>query len=679
MPKRLPRRILILVGFLAGAVLLVSAIAGIAGGAPWMVLAAKVLALGAALVLALWLAVRLLQRFLWRVGRRLAFSYFLIGVLPIPMAALLLLLNAYLVAGYFTGHLYRDAVERLHDELSVAAAARATHLADGLSLVSAREGDLIFAYYRSDERIAGDRRLPQSWPAWLAEGGAAAAAAAGAPVGGSGRTGRTFVDWEEGTPTLAATATSGNVGVLAVYAGDVESELSRRAEVWVSLIRSDDPRRESTVRLRVLAHEFALQPLIAKRRVQDRARFFGEEAETAGLLDRPLLWWGEVTGPYRGLADGAVAAEFVTASLNGTLRTVFRNILSGAAEVNTAVWAGLISLTVLLSTIYALAAAMALYLIITLSRAVDRLSHATAAVQSGDFSARIPVRRRDQVGELQRSFNSMTANLEQLVASQAHKEILEKELEIARNLQKSLLPSILPSSDVVDFATLFEPSAAIGGDYFDILRIDDQRLAVVIADVSGHGLPTGLRMAMLKAALMILVEESKRPEEILRRLSEMVRADASDRRTFVTATVAIVDFRQGRLELTNAGHPPTYLVRGSEVEEILLPGNPLGALGQSYGETTVELATGDVAVWLSDGLIEAAGASGDPFGYERVREALAGPAPSAALVRDRLLAAVDRHVGGRPPDDDRTLVAMRYLAGRASSVSSPSVDITRRM
>ncbi len=675
MPKRLPRRILILLGFLAGGVVVVSAIAGLAGGAPWMALAAKGLALGAALLLGLWVIARLLQRLLWRVGRRLAFSYLLIGVLPIPMAGLLLLLNAYLIAGYFTGHLYRDAVDHLHDELEVAAAARAAHLSGGLSRVAAAEGDLVFAYYRAGARVAGDPRLPERWPDWLEAGdGDPGEGDSGATP--PGRTGRSFVAWNEGAPTLAAAVRNGDAGVVAVYAGDVEDDLSRRAEVWVSLIRSDDPRRESTVRLRVLAHEFALQPLIAKRRLADRAQFFGEETETAGILDRPLLWWGEVSRPYRDLADGSAVAEFVTASLNGTLRTVFRNILSGAAEVNTAVWAGLISLTVLLSTIYALAAAMAIYLIVTLSRAVDRLSHATAAVQSGDFSARIPVRRRDQVGELQHSFNSMTANLEQLVASQAHKEILEKELEIARKLQKSLLPSILPSSDVVDFATLFEPSAAIGGDYFDILRIDDQRLAVVIADVSGHGLPTGLRMAMLKAALVILVEESKRPEEILRRLSEMVRADAGDRRTFVTATVAVVDFRQGRLELTNAGHPPTYLVRSTGVEEILLPGNPLGALGETYGETAVELATGDVAVWLSDGLIEAVGRGGEPFGYDRVREALAGPAPSAAIVRDRLLAAVDRHVEGSPPHDDRTLVAMRYLAGRDSS---PRLDITRRM
>ena len=158
---------------------------------------------------------------------------------------------------------------------------------------------------------------------------------------------------------------------------------------------------------------------------------------------------------------------------------------------------------------------MAVFMIVGLSRAVNRLSRGTAAVRQGDFGVRIPVRRRDQVGDLQRSFNEMAGNLETLVATAAQKESLEKELELARDLQKSLLPSDLPAGGGVEFATLFEPSAAIGGDYFDVLRISEDELAVIIADVSGHGLSSGLRMAMLKAALLILVEETRDPEEIL--------------------------------------------------------------------------------------------------------------------------------------------------------------------
>jgi sigma-B regulation protein RsbU (phosphoserine phosphatase) len=298
---------------------------------------------------------------------------------------------------------------------------------------------------------------------------------------------------------------------------------------------------------------------------------------------------------------------------------------------------------------------------------VNRLSQATDAVRDGDFSARIPVRRSDQVGELQSSFNQMAENLEELVASEAQKESLEKELAIARELQQSLLPSKLPQADTLEFATLFEPSAAIGGDYFDILRIDESRLAVVIADVSGHGLPTGLRMAMIKAALSILVEERKQPKEILSRLSSMIRTD-HDGRFFVTATVAVIDFRRGRVDLTNAGHPPTYLIRNGEVEEILLPGNPLGALGEDYGHTSFGLEPGDVLVWLSDGLIEMVNAEGEPFGYDAIRDALRAGNSSASAARDRVVRAVENHAAGIPADDDQTLVAMRYR-----TASSPSV------
>jgi sigma-B regulation protein RsbU (phosphoserine phosphatase) len=272
---------------------------------------------------------------------------------------------------------------------------------------------------------------------------------------------------------------------------------------------------------------------------------------------------------------------------------------------------------------------------------------------------RIPVKRRDQVGELQRSFNGMTQELEQLVATAAEKEVLEKELEIARELQRSLLPRELPGGEAVEFSTLFAPSAAIGGDYFDVLGLGDGRLAVVIADVSGHGLSAGLRMAMLKAGLLILVEERHEPAEILRRLDGLVRS-SDERRAFVTATLSLLDVRRGTLDITNAGHPPAYHRRGDDVEEIVLPGPPLGRLGRDYGRRRLELEPGDLVVWLSDGLIEATSPAGDPFGYERVRQTIAAAPATPAAVREHLLAAVAAHTGGKPPEDDRTLVVLRY-------------------
>ena len=364
-----------------------------------------------------------------------------------------------------------------------------------------------------------------------------------------------------------------------------------------------------------------------------------------------------------------MVADYLAVSLNCNLRTLRQKLSSSSGEVDTAVWAGLFAVTGMLSTVYAVAVLMALWIILGLSLAVNRLSRATTAVRQGDFSVRIDSHRRDQIGELETTFNEMTANLEKAVDDAARQEIVQKELEIARDLQQSLLPTDLPASEAMEFSTLFEPSAAIGGDYFDVLRIDQDRLAVVVADVSGHGLPTGLRMAMLKAALVILVEEGKPAEEILRRLNGMVRAEKKQR-FFVTATIAVIDFRRHHLQITNAAHPPSYLLRDGRVEEILLTGSPLGALGDEYGRHEVQLEPNDVLVWLSDGLIEAADNDDEVFGYDRTIEALTGPAESAMAVRNRLLAAVQVHTGGRAPDDDRTLVVMRYRPVAAPSTAS---------
>jgi serine phosphatase RsbU (regulator of sigma subunit) len=651
------RRSAWILAFLAGCILLVSS-AGWVLNFPMTRQLFYGLALGAVVFLALWLLWKGLQLFLWRVGRRLAFSYFLIGVLPIPMVILLILLNLFLLGGYFLGHLYRDAGNSLQKEIEDAAISQLEKRESGQRVVD-RDGRLAYAYYFDGQRTAGDRDLPDYLPDWLTTR---------QDPDDKDRPLLSFVARADGTPTLAATAVGDRHAVLAVFAGSIETELARRSEVWVMLLRAEDPRKEGWIRLDWMGKEIVLQPLGTRPAAEERDQFFGAPPEGGRnrWWRRPIIWWGELAGPFRSLHNGTPISEYLTASLNGTPATIYRNLMGGSAEVNTAVWASLIAITGVLLSIYAVAFLMAFFMIFSLSRAVNQLSRATDAVGQGEFSVRIPVRRRDQLGELQNSFNEMAAGLDRSVVAVAQKEVLEKELQIARELQESLLPADIPSSDRIEFATLFQPSAAIGGDYFDIFRLDQNRLAVVIADVSGHGLPTGLRMAMLKAALVILVQERKPPVEIFRRLSLMVRSE-QERRFFVTSTIAVVDLERGEMELTNAAHTPTYLVRGSAVLEIALTGHPLGALGDQYGQRTVPLEDGDVVVWLSDGIVEATDDSGEPFGYQRVQRALEGPASSASQVRDRLLSAEERFTGGGVGEDDKTLVAMRYSRPPAPS------------
>lgn len=630
--KDLSRRRL-LIASIAAAVALGLALLGI----PYVSGLAQLTLAAGGVVLTLWLLWKAYRSFLYKVSRRLAFSYFLSGVLPIPLVLLLTGVVLYILAGFFLGHLYRGAVTDLQRELEILVRSESFRGLPGIA----------WAEYRQGRRIAGDRRLPERWPAWASPGAR--------PAASRDPERQRFFAGPGGVPTLAAAVERDGRGVLALYSGNLNREIGRRGSLWVEIDRPDDP---DLIQIEVAGQSLPLRRIRRGDHAGEAERFFKDLSRGEKYWDDPLLWWAEVSGPLLDPRTGRVLSERLNVTLNGTPRTVLRHLFSSSSEVDSSVWAALVLFAALLFDVYLIATVMAVFMIVGLSRAVNRMSQATAAVRAGQFGVRIPVRRRDQVGDLQRSFNEMAANLEALVATAAQKEALEKELEIARDLQKSLIPSDLPIGEGLEFATLFEPSAAIGGDYFDVLRLSEDELAVIIADVSGHGLSSGLRMAMVKAALLILVEETSEPQEIFRRLDRVVR----DGRAFVTATLGLVDLRTGRLRLLNAGHPPTYLIRRGEVREILLPSSPLGGLGRNYVSETVQLERGDVVVWLSDGLIEAADAKGEPFGYDSVLHAFEGipGEPGAADVRNRLLARVERHVAGQPPGDDRTLVAMRF-------------------
>lgn len=651
MKERSRRRLLALT--LGAVIALVIALLGI----PYVSVFFKIILAGGALLVLLWLSWKAYKAFLYKVGRRLAFSYFLLGVLPIPMVLLLLGVISYMLSGFFLGHLYRDAIAELQNGLDSAARSHLHEMVRTGKPPVIREPGIAFGYYHNGRRIAGDPRTPSSWPRWADQS-----------LRPERRLDREaaahFFAQPDGSPSLGAAAVEAGRGVLALSTTHLDREISRRADLWVESDRPDDP---DLLQIELPTRTISLRRIRREQQAGEAEQFFKRISGGERYWDDPLLWWAELTGPLLHPATGRVLSDHLTITLNSTPRTVLRHLFSTSGEIDSTMWATLVLIAVLLLDVYIIAALMAIVMIVALSRAVNRLSQATAAVREGDFSVRIPVRRRDQIGDLQRSFNEMSANLETLVATAAQKEILEKELSIARDLQKSLIPTDLPAGQEIELATLFEPTAAIGGDYFDVLRLSETELAVIIADVSGHGLPTGLRMAMLKAALLILVEETRDPEEILRRLDGVVRSREGQGRVFVTATLALLDVRTGSLRLTNAGHPPTYLLRGGAVEEIVLPSSPLGGLGHTYGRATAELQSGDIAIWLSDGLIEATDRQGEPFGYERVVQTLAkfdGTRPRAAQVRDSLLGAVERYAGGQPPNDDRTLVVMRYLGPR---------------
>ncbi len=596
-----------------------------------------------------------LRHFLWRVGRRLAFSYFLIGVVPIPLLMILVLVGSYIGGGFFLGHIYRDALASVANDLRFAAHRHMEQILRRNIEPIEHPIPIAFAYYKGGIKLAGAQQAPDAWPGWWPADSldSITSELESLPI----------VAGASGAPTLAAAVLEGPYGILAIFDGDLSRELSERSGVWVELFRADDERNVGTTKITFAHREYPLEPPHFASSDEDLQAFFHPEDDQPSLLDRPSLTWVEISEPFLELSTGTHAAKYVSATLTANLRGLYYHLVSRTSEVNLFVYLIFIGVAFLLLDIAVVAALMALLMIFGLSRAVNHLSEATERVQRGDFSARIEVRRRDQIGALQETFNQMAANLEDLVAAAAQKEILEKEISIAQDLQHSLLPDTLKAPASLSFAAHFEPSTAIGGDYYDLLPMGAERLCVVVADVSGHGLSAGLRMAMVKSALALLCEEEDRPEVILKRLHALLRdrlESSNNGRGFVTATLALVNSSTGELVVTNAGHPPTYLLRGGEVTEILLPSTPLGALGDDYGQTTLQLLSGDAVVWLSDGLIEATDSHSEDFGYDRVLSALAGLDGDPAAVRDRQLEAVARHTGGGAPEDDRTLLVMAY-------------------
>ncbi len=626
------------------------------------------LAIAAALTLfVLWAGVKILQRLLWRVGRKLAFSYLLIGVLPIPMVVLLGGLSAYVLFGALLGHTFRDALVDVHAEFTDHLRPLMVKLRQGEEPSLERFESVQLAIYRKCKLVATNfDQAPEDWPSWITS-----------PPGGRGYDETIpFLDAAEGPPRLAVILEEGEVQLLGLLDADLARILRERSGLWVEFSEREDESLELDLfgqKRVVLRGGIAADP-------KNRAEFFAESGSWWELWTQPILFWGEPLSHRFSLTGSEEPVNRLVAILNATPKAVYDRIVSTDAEVDTVAWGALLGIAFLLFDIYVIAAIMAIYMIVSLSWAVNRLSQATDRVQHGDFSTRIPVKRQDQLGQMQRSFNQMTASLEELVQTAAQKESLEKELQLARDLQQNLLPQGLTTTEAVEFASYFEPSAAIGGDYFDLFRLDDGRIAVVVADVSGHGLSAGLRMAMIKAALGMLIDQGLPAREILVRLNDMVRRERTVKgRPMVTATLAVFDPPSGRLEITNAGHTPTYLVRGDTVEEILLPSPPLGTLGTNYAEASVELQPGDRAAWLSDGLIEALDSEDRSFGYERVTVSLASAAGGSATdLRDRLLADLAAFIGGRVASDDRTLVVMRYLPGPVSPLAegeeSPTSD-----
>jgi phosphoserine phosphatase RsbU/P len=236
----------------------------------------------------------------------------------------------------------------------------------------------------------------------------------------------------------------------------------------------------------------------------------------------------------------------------------------------------------------------------------------------------------------------------------------EEETAEAREIQKSLLPSVLPQIAGYDIAAVTQPMHFIGGDYYNIVSINETQTAFCIADVAGKGLPGALLMSNLQAALKPLIREDVQPNELCNRLNRTL-CDIMPANKFISFFYGVLDGESRKLTFCNAGHNPPLLVRTNGTScELAASGAILGQFANwQYSQTELELSAGDKLLLFTDGLVEAFNENGEPFGEERLIHLLRSQGTSgAAAMQDALLREVSSHCGGKF-QDDATLIVLR--------------------
>jgi serine phosphatase RsbU (regulator of sigma subunit) len=238
---------------------------------------------------------------------------------------------------------------------------------------------------------------------------------------------------------------------------------------------------------------------------------------------------------------------------------------------------------------------------------------------------------------------------------------LKHDLEIAREIQLAMLPRDAFTGRGIEVAGRTRPANTVGGDLYDIVQLDDDRLMVVLGDVSGKGSPAALLMALLLAMLRTLAPDDLPPPTLVERLNRLVYEQAPGAR-FITFFLSIIDLRTGSLTYVNAGQTPPLLRRqDGTVERLTTGGIALGMFDQSiYEQSDTHLAPGDMLVAYSDGITEAENRAGQPFDEGGLEQAVQtyGSSPAPDLART-LFTVVEQHAGDTRLADDLTVVVVK--------------------
>ncbi len=241
----------------------------------------------------------------------------------------------------------------------------------------------------------------------------------------------------------------------------------------------------------------------------------------------------------------------------------------------------------------------------------------------------------------------------------ARKE-LERDLELARQVQRGFLPSAKPGVNGYVFYNYYQPAHHVGGDYFDYVQLPDGRLAIIVADVVGHGVAAALLMAKLATEMRFSLATHHEPAKALASVNDHIsRLELHER--MITLVMCVLDPEKHDVTMVSAGHmPPIVRSVNGQVHDVgdEAVGLPLGVIeGMEYDQYRFTLKPGEIVTLYTDGINEAMNTDDAEYGIARLKDMLSGPAPSIETLGETLVADVRRHMGARAQYDDMCLVA----------------------
>ncbi len=334
-----------------------------------------------------------------------------------------------------------------------------------------------------------------------------------------------------------------------------------------------------------------------------------------------------------------------------------------AASTKAALYTGAVgALFALIGTV------LAIFQGLSISKPLKQLAWRADQIARGDLDARVEITSGDEIGLLGENFNFMADQISILLQQTAEKARIEQELEVAKAIQETLVPSDAPvKKSTLTFAGFYQPAAQTGGDWWTWAELVGGKILVVIGDVTGHGVPSAMITAAAKASCDVARYVHGDDVTVTRLLEIMNHAifESAQRRFVMTCFASIVDTKARTITYANAGHNFPYLFRPGEGKgefgSLMIRGNRLGDDRNSkYEAKTTDLVPGDVLVWYTDGIVECENEGGEEYGEKRFRASVRKAAAlDAGEMRDAIIADAGAYFGEAQRKDDITMVVGR--------------------